>query len=89
MSIGLCRPSFDFCITNCASVQRIPPHTEANSMKTKPIVSNCVDLYVNMNNPVAIKLTMRINDKLYLHFSEKDAKILKVQILCLEFSILL
>lgn len=44
ISIGLCKPSFDFCIINCANVHRIPLVIDAKIKNTNPSILNCVDL---------------------------------------------
>lgn len=64
ISIGLCRPSFDFCIINCANVHRMPLVIDAKIKNANPSILNCVDLYVNIHRPAEINTTVNISSQL-------------------------
>ena len=52
------------CITNWANVHRRPPKIEALKTNKKPSNWNWVDLYVNINNPKEINITIIIKENL-------------------------
>lgn len=64
ISTGLCSPSLDFCMINCAKDHLIPLTIDANSRKTKPSALNSDDLYVKRHRPPEIITTMPISDQL-------------------------
>ena len=60
MSMGLDRPSWDFCMISCDMVHLIPLKKEALSTIMKPARTNSVLLYVNMARPTLIISTISI-----------------------------
>lgn len=76
LPIGLCNPSFDFCINIWASVHRAPELTDAIISKVNPRGSNSVDLNVNRKSPDEIITTMNRRDQLW--------KLLRGKLECLQ-----
>lgn len=64
ISMGLCSPSFDFCIISWAKDQRIPLESDAKRRNENPSVSKWVDLYVNRKSPPEIMITIAARDQL-------------------------
>ena len=56
-----------FCNTSCAKVHRRPLRNDADKTRRNPVMWNCVDWYVNKNNPIAMKSTTNISE----HFWKK------------------
>lgn len=78
ISIGLCSPSFDFCIINWANVHRIPLVVLAIITNMKPNILNCVALYVNIHRPDDINTTINIKNQL-CEFREETNKKSKIR----------
>ena len=51
-----------FCNTSCAKVHRRPLRNDADKTRRNPVMWNCVDWYVNKNNPTAMKSTTNISE---------------------------